>query len=115
MISRTTEVIDFETGTKTQDVKEWNISQAVLFPKLMEKKFFYDLSFIAANKNFTYGGIVPMGTRFFLVDPTDAPDYVPTINDSIQANGNYYTLKTFSDYSGEAFYIAATEVEGDQS
>jgi hypothetical protein len=41
----------------------------------------YDLTYIAANKNFTYGGIFDTGKRRLILDSKDIGSYEPRIGD----------------------------------
>ncbi len=64
---------DLELGTITRTTTRINVKRAILLPQTIKTDFVYDLSFIAANKNFTYGGEFQTGTRIFIIDAKDLP------------------------------------------
>jgi len=50
------ETTDFETGAITTVNTEHKVKRAIEVPDNSGRKFAYDIAFLAANKNFTYGG-----------------------------------------------------------
>ena len=64
---------NLETGAITRDLTYVKIRRGVLLPQRVTREFVYDLSFIAANKNFTYGGFFQEGDRYIIVDAKDLP------------------------------------------
>ena len=64
---------NLETGDITRDLDYISIRRGILLPKRTITEFSYDLSFIAASKNFTYGGLYEEGTRWVLIDSKDLP------------------------------------------
>lgn len=64
---------NLETGDITRDLTSIKIRKGVLLPQRVTREFVYDLSFIAANKNFTYGGFFQQGDRVVLIDAKDLP------------------------------------------
>jgi len=49
-------VADDVTGQKSVEIQSTPIPRAVIVPDNLQRKFAYDLGYLAANKNFTYGG-----------------------------------------------------------
>lgn len=49
------ETVNVVQGRRTVDKKTLTL-KAIVLPTSMHKKFAYDIAFLAANKNFTYGG-----------------------------------------------------------
>ena len=75
---------NIQTGKMTQDKQEITIKRAIVGPALELRDFVYDLSFIAANKNFTYGGFFDADTRMLIVDSKDLPKgFEPTMDDYV--------------------------------
>lgn len=68
-----TATTNITTGARTATTQNWVIKRAVLLPDDWKKKFSYALSFVAANKNFTYGGFFDRAQREVLIDATDIP------------------------------------------
>ncbi len=85
---------DGDTGDMSQTKQNITIKRAILAPAKMIRDFVYDLSFIAANKNFTYGGYFDAGDRIMIIDAKDLPKgFEPNLNDYIIYDGVKYTLK----------------------
>jgi hypothetical protein len=64
---------NLETGQITRDLTSIKVRRGIVLPNRLAKDFEYDLSFIAANKNFTYGGIFEKGERNIVIDADDLP------------------------------------------
>ena len=70
---------NLENGTITRGLFTQHIKRAVILPQKLKTDFVYDLSYIAANKNFTYGGEFQAGTRSIFIDAHDLPkDFIIT-------------------------------------
>jgi len=83
-----------ETGKIVNVLQEITIRRAIIGPARDLRDFAYDLAFIAANKNFTYGGFFDAGTRIMIVDSKDLPSgFVPNLNDYIVEDGVKYNFK----------------------
>lgn len=83
-----------QTGQIVVDERTIKVKRAIIIDEKISRDFVYDLSFIAANKNFTYGGLFDTSTRNIIVDGIDLPrDYVPTLNDRLVHNGERYQFK----------------------
>jgi hypothetical protein len=61
------------SGAITTGFQILKIQKGILLPARMVPSFVYDLAFIAANKNFTYGGFFGASTRTVIVDGRDLP------------------------------------------
>lgn len=64
-------VVDRATGKKATDRLKVHVARIIALPSRNQREFYYDLSFIASNKNFTYGGFVDTDERKFIVDRRD--------------------------------------------
>lgn len=85
------------TGAITVDERVIKVKRAIVLDNKMKREFSYDLSFIASNKNFTYGGLYDTSTRSIIIDGVDLPrDYAPTINDRCVHNNERYQIKDAS-------------------
>jgi len=93
--TRITSVVNnVETGAITPTLQEISIRRAIIGPALILRDFVYDLSFIAANKNFTYGGYFDTGTRALIVDSKDLPSgFAPNLDDYIVYDDEKYAFK----------------------
>lgn len=68
LLRRTNVSIDRETGDKTMTIEGLYIRRALVLPNTVHREFYYDLAFIASNKNFTYGGHVGTAERRVVFD-----------------------------------------------
>jgi hypothetical protein len=86
-------------------------------PRKLRTDFAYDLSFIAANKNFTYGGFFGKTSRLVLIDALDLGAYVIAKQDYITINSKRYVIDDLDEYEeGEdviAYMLMITHVEAD--
>jgi hypothetical protein len=80
----------------------------------MARKFAYDLSYVAANKNFSYGAFYDVKTRLIIVDGIDLPSGFDILIDDRFVHGNKsYAVKTVeSIIDSFGFLITAKETEG---
>jgi hypothetical protein len=65
--------VDRKTGKVFKTYHTISVMRAILLPTHLKPSFVYDLSFIAANKNFTYGGFFGADTRVVIIDGADVP------------------------------------------
>lgn len=104
---------NLETGIKDDTFIKIPIKRAIRLPKNIQQKFDYDLSYIAANKNFTYGALYLLDTRTFIIesrflDRVDMKDY-------IAVDGIRYDLKMVEELDNKSgWLIVANEVHGSQ-
>jgi hypothetical protein len=110
----TEESQDVTTGVLSQIENDLVIPRAVLLPNKIKRDFAYDLSYVAANKNFTYGATFVSGQRNLLIDSKDVPsDFIFTIKDSIIYNERRCEIVDIQDleyaYLVKIKDVAATE------
>ena len=74
---------NIETGVITPANTDYSIRRAILAPRRSVRDFVYDLAFIAANKNFTYGGFFDADRRTVIIDSKDLPSGVRPTQDMI--------------------------------
>lgn len=65
---------DFEAGKKGISRTKYTIPAFVTCQVSLIRKFEYDIGYLAANKNFTYGGFFEQGDRLAVLDATYLPD-----------------------------------------
>lgn len=107
-----------DTGVETPTVTATvTLNRGILLPRKMITDFSYDLSYIAANKNFTYGGFYGKTTRLILIDSRDLGFYVIAKGDYIIINSKRYVINDLDEYDHGANIIAymlgVTHVEAD--
>ena len=76
IIKNTTGVPNPITGVVVDSVVSATIRRAIVLPERVLKDYEYDLSFIAANKNFTYGGFFDNSETVVIIEKRDMPDTV---------------------------------------
>jgi len=92
-------VADPSTGRNTEVETVWSIRKAAVLPSDVVRQFAYDLSFIAANKNFTYGGVFTEASKALLVDNRDLPiGYKCNLVDRFVINHRRYQIEHFAEY-----------------
>ena len=62
---------NIETGRQQRQWEYIDVKRGIRLPAAIARKFVYDLSFIAANKNFTYGGFFDVDSVLFIIDRKD--------------------------------------------
>jgi len=88
---------DIKTGKIVRTYLEIPIKRVIVLPTHDLRNFIYDLSYIAANKNFTYGGLFDQNARTMIIDIKDAPKgFVLTENDHIVFENRRYEIKEFA-------------------
>ena len=86
-------VINIETGAISDTPTDYSIARMVLLPQKSRRDFAYDLSYIAANKNFTYGGLFDASQRTVIIDAKDLPAGVrPTQDMTIVFNNRPWEI-----------------------
>lgn len=87
-------VNNVETGKMTFDKQEIEIRRGIVGPAKLLRDFVYDLSFIAANKNFTYGGFFDASDRALILDSKDLPSgFEPNLDDYALVDEVHYAFK----------------------
>jgi hypothetical protein len=95
-------VTDFATGKQVEILHKLEIRRAVFLPAKALRDFSYDLSFIAANKNFTYGGFYDHRNRRILVDRRDiVADWPVDLNMHVLHRGKRWEIKNIFEYEDE--------------
>jgi len=92
------EHLDFDTGKKIPTTIAFQINKVIILPDSLTKKFDYDLSFIAANRNFTYGGFYDTATRHLIIDKRDLHDYEIRTDDYFIYQGERWQVALVDDF-----------------
>lgn len=95
-----------ETGDRVRTFKNYPIQRAVVGNTDVLKKFVYDLAYIAANKNFTTGGLFDQFDILIIVDGNDLPKGVEINNDTrIIINSQLHEIRSYSFSADKKSYI----------
>lgn len=87
-ITQTTgKTFDAESGEQSLVTVTCRVKRAVPLPNVADRAFYQDLSYVAHNRDFTYGGIVDKAERRFLVEDSDlyigSEPFRPKVGDRI--------------------------------
>jgi hypothetical protein len=86
---------------------------AVKLPITQARKFIQDIGYLAANKNFTYGGLNDFNTVTLLIDINDLPNgFKIDLNGYLIHDQKRYERVSFSNLAGAAYLLVARGVEG---
>jgi len=69
------ETYNLETGARTPTIEIKKVNRVIVMPDALQRKFDYDLAYIAAAKNFTYGGFYDTSLRRIIVDRQDLGNF----------------------------------------
>lgn len=103
-IRRETVSTNIDTGVTTvTPVLQCSIRRGIILPRAIQTDFVYDLSFIAANKNFTYGGHFEVNNQDLLLDARDARDAIGAPfeihqDDFVYIAERRYTIQSIAKY-----------------
>jgi hypothetical protein len=65
---------DVQTGKITREYATFKVRKAIVLPADLMRTFIYDLTYVAANKNFAYGGLFDKTMKVFIIDKKDIRD-----------------------------------------
>ena len=83
---------NIKTGGTNITYIDLAIKRLIRLPRRNISDFVYDLSFIAANKNFTYGGEFDTNDRWFIVDIKDLTQDYRYPNPVLEITTEYYII-----------------------
>lgn len=103
--------VNSDTGAVTRDDTVITIPKAIMLLSRAKQDFIYDLSFIAANKNFTYGGLFDRTTAYFIINGKYL-DVEPNPSDYIEVDSSRYNVKSGNLMPDNISYlVTATKIE----
>jgi hypothetical protein len=110
LLKRTSTSVDIETGRKTIVKAFVNVRRAIVLPTREHREFFYDLAFIAAAKNFTYGAHIDSSERRFILDRKDLRGWAVEVGQWIVYQNQRYDVKEVSDFEEDrSYYVLAKQ------
>jgi len=83
---------DLESGVITRVTVEQSVRRCIVLNSEEARDFAYDLSYIAANKDFTYGGFFDTSKRLMIVDVKDLNTLELDMNSEVVYNGLLYRM-----------------------
>lgn len=111
LIQRITQTTrDPKTGNRERSIEVHEVPRAIVGGSSVLKRFVYDLSYIAANKNFTTGALFDQYDGLVIVDALDLPKGFQFTHDlRIVNDGNIAEVKSFTQTSDNRAYIVHTK------
>jgi hypothetical protein len=106
---------DYTTGAATgRTLASLVVKRAILLPARGSRTFNYDLSFIAANKNFTYGGFYDKFQRRLILDQKDITGgFTVDLNTTVTIGTKEYETKEVQEYEEQsAILLILVETKG---
>lgn len=105
-----TQAPDVRTGKLNQATTEVTVRRAIVLPKKMRRDFEYDLSYIAAAKNFTYGAYFGTSTRTMIVERKDLPSNFELLEkDHADFDGDKYQVKSIDKLPNNRGFLVTVE------
>ena len=99
-----------QTGIQTKSFNSYTVQRALVLQGKELRDFVYDLSFIAANKNFTYGAFYDTTKRVFIIRRKDIPSGLTiTLDFSVVFENEWYAVKQLTRIKGNLGYILACQ------
>lgn len=106
IVWRVSSEANLETGKKTVTKDSILVNQGIILPSTIDRGFVYDLTFIASNKNFTYGGLFDKQYRRVIIDRDDLPsDFEIEIGYYLVFNNNRYEVEEVNEFEQSAGYF----------
>jgi hypothetical protein len=104
--------LNLDTGAIAQVAIEVSIAKLLVFPEKMARKFIYDLAYVAANKNFTYGGQFDEQQTLIAIDSRDLGVITPKVDDHLIIHSTRFEVKKVIDYPEDrVFLLGLTRLE----
>ena len=97
------------TGQANRQFTVIPIRRVIVLPIDGTRNFDYDLSFIAANKNFTFGAYFDKGAFLTAIEYKALRGIVPTLNDFAIVGQQQYEVKRVASYPDQQLYVIGFE------
>ena len=111
----TTDTPNLETGDKDETRDSVTVNRAIVLPTKQDRRFEYDLAFIAAAKNFTYGGTYDRTSRTFVIDAGDLPiDFEIELGFQIVYRNTMYEVAGVQEFELERAVVVVAREEENQ-
>jgi hypothetical protein len=109
----TSEDVDYKTGVRENVTDHLNVRKVIILPRNLKQKFEFDLAYVAAGKNMTYGGLYNTGTRKLIVDRRDVGDFEIKVDGYFTWENQRYQIAEVEDFElNTGWVIVGRVVEG---
>jgi len=107
---------NIETGVVDTVLKIIPVRRAIILQSRWQADFVYDLSYIAANNNMTYGGLFDRTQRRIIIDALDLPDGVLPISNSdfCVIEDRWYVVKESFEFEHRHAFLFLIKAIGGQ-
>jgi hypothetical protein len=114
LVSTSGDAVNLLTGLKSNVQTSVTINYAVNLPSNMVRGANYDLSYIIANRQFTYGAYHDTRTRKVLIDRRDIPSTFPVdLNMHVVFQNKRWEIKNLEEYEElECIVLLMEQLEG---
>lgn len=113
--NRLSSTTNLETGVKSVITESVIVKRAIVLPSKIHREFVYDLTFIATNKNFTYGGHFDTTERQLIFDRKDLPNFEIKVGMYLLFKSRRYDVKQVEEFEDNTGYFvtAKQSIEAD--
>jgi len=101
----TTNALNLATGQISRTYNLIQINKVLILPTKLLRDFQYDIAFLAANKNFTFGGFFDKDNVVVAVMYKDMRGHKPEVEDHIIYLGKKWLVKNVQEYADLQCYI----------
>ena len=109
-VNPTTGAMNYQTGKRERSFTTVGSVKALVHPSKADHAFAYDLSYLAANKNFVYGGLFERGKIDLIVRTANLTNFDVNLSTFIMIDGEAYVIgKITNDMAGD--YIMVLTVQ----
>lgn len=105
LVNRTSSVVNRETGTKEVTLDSRRITRAIVMNEQIDRKFVYNLTFIASNKDFTYGALFDQRMRVIILDFQDLGPFIPKVGQYLVTEDSRYDIESVQRHPEYSLYI----------
>ena len=102
--------VDVANGTIQRNYEVQKVRKAVILPGTLSRSFVYDLTYVAANKNFAYGGYFDKTTLTIILGLRDIIGDITIEWHAVIGNKRYEIVNV--DKSDDAYVIQVKYIEG---
>jgi len=115
LVKPTTTTRNLKKGCLTIETDKIKVRRAIVLPTSGERDFEYDLSYIAANKNFTYGGFFEKTFRRIIIEIKRLPkNFMIGHENHVEFDGKRWEIKKiFKVEETKAWELIVQEVQSE--
>lgn len=100
-----------ETGKVVTIYRVTKLRKVPALPSDKIRDFAYDLSYVAANKNFTYGALFDRSIRFFIIDRKDITGEITLSDNLIFESQQYDPIDISPSATNKSYLIKAKALD----